>query len=64
MFVIPVGFRPEKGCDGDAYEKLKTISLTSLHNCLKIIKERWRKLVAGPRWVPVTMINYSTDRQS
>jgi hypothetical protein len=57
MLISPVGLRPEKGCTGDARQKLKTTDPTSLQrgrptsinlskNCLKIIKGR-RKIVRG-----------------
>jgi hypothetical protein len=56
-----MGLRSEKGCAGDAQQKLKTKNLTSrhtthhttphqqTHNCLKIIKERKRKIGFGPQ---------------
>jgi hypothetical protein len=51
MLMSPVGLRPERGCTGDAQQKLKTTDPTSLKrsNCnyIKIIKERRRKFVCG-----------------
>jgi hypothetical protein len=38
------GLRSEKGCAGDARQKLKT---TDARNCLKIIKERMEKIGRG-----------------
>jgi hypothetical protein len=52
----PVGLRPEKDCAGDAQQKLKTIEPTfrqkrrphqQIRNCLKIIKERRKKIGCG-----------------
>jgi hypothetical protein len=42
-----MGLRPERGWSGDAQQKLKTKDQTShqqIRNCLKIIKERRRKI--------------------
>jgi hypothetical protein len=73
MLVSPVGLRPEKGCAGDAQQKLKTTDPTSrqrgrptstICNCPKIIKEEGEKLVAGPRLVPDTKTERLTNRWS
>jgi hypothetical protein len=70
MLTSPVGPRPEKGCSGDARQKLKTTDLTSRQmgaphqqtcKSLKIIKERrGGKLVVGPRWVPDSRTDWLT----
>jgi hypothetical protein len=54
MFMSPVRLRPEKDSDREAQQQLKTTDLTSgqsgrpkstqTRNCLKIIKERRRKI--------------------
>jgi hypothetical protein len=73
MLMIPVGLRSEKGCVVVAQQKLKTTDPTSrqrgrptqqIRNCLKIIKERRKKIVPGPRWVPDTKIDWPADRRS
>jgi hypothetical protein len=57
MIMSPVGLRSEKGCAGDAQQKLKTADPTSrqrgrpyqqICNCLKIIKEIKEKKIS--RW--------------
>jgi hypothetical protein len=56
MLMSPVGLRSEKGCAGDARQKLKITDPTSRQigrptstnpNCLKIMKERRRKISGG-----------------
>jgi hypothetical protein len=55
MLLSPVGLRSEKGCAGDAQQKLKITDRTSrqrglptsLNPCLKVIKER-----RGENWIP------------
>jgi hypothetical protein len=53
ILMNPMGLRPEKGCAGDAQQKLNTTDPTSrqrgrstskIRNCLKIIKERRREI--------------------
>jgi hypothetical protein len=66
-----VVLRSEKGCAGDARQKLKTTDPTSRQRgrptstnpqLSKIIKERkGEKFVAGPRWVPDTRTDWPTD---
>jgi hypothetical protein len=67
-----VGLRSEKGCAGDARQKLKSTDPTSRQrgrptstnrNCQKKNRER-EKLVAGPRWVPDTKKDWPTDSRS
>jgi hypothetical protein len=57
MLMSPVRLRSEKGCTGDAQQKLKTTDTTSrqrgapyqlTRNCLKIIKERIGKIGREP----------------
>jgi hypothetical protein len=70
----PVGLRSEKGCAGDALQKLKITDPTSRqrgrttstnpqlsndNSC-----EGGGKLVVGPRWVPDTKTDWPTDRRS
>jgi hypothetical protein len=60
MLTSPVGLRSEKGFDGDAQQKLelqtrllvKEGATQQTRDCLKIIKKKEKKLVAGPRLVP------------
>jgi hypothetical protein len=56
MPMSPVGLRPEKGCAGNAKQKLKTKEPTSRQrgrptstnrNCLKVMKEKRRKIGRG-----------------
>jgi hypothetical protein len=71
MLMSPIGLRPEKGCAGDAQQKLKTTDQTSCQRgcpiptnlCLKIIKER-RKIVHGSQMGPDTKTDWQTDHQS
>jgi hypothetical protein len=53
MLIGPVGLKSEKGCAGDALQKLKTTDPTAVRggaphqqtrNCLKMIKERRGKI--------------------
>jgi hypothetical protein len=74
MLMSPVGLRSEKGCAGDAWQKLKSIDPTSRQRgCLtstnlklskKYSKREREKLVAGPRWVPDTRTDGPTDCRS
>jgi hypothetical protein len=74
MLMSLVRLKSEKGCAGDARQKLKTTYPTSVRegaphqqtrNCLKINEKRkWEKLVAGPRWVPDTKTNWLTNCRS
>jgi hypothetical protein len=57
MLTSPVGLRSEKGCAGDAQQKLRSTDPTSHQrgrpfstnrNCKK--NREWEKLVAGPRY--------------
>jgi hypothetical protein len=73
MLVSPVGLRPEKGCTGDAQEKLKTTDPTSRQTgcptstnplLSKNIKERRTTIVRGSRWVPDTKTDWPTDGRS
>jgi hypothetical protein len=54
----PVGLKSEKGCAGDARQKLKVQTRLLVRegaphqqtrNCLKIIIKEWEKLVAVPK---------------
>jgi hypothetical protein len=73
MLMSLAGLRPEKDCAGEAQQQLKTTDPTPHQRgyptstktiSLKIIKERRRKLVTGPIWVPDTKIGWPTDRSS
>jgi hypothetical protein len=69
-----VGLKSEKGCAGDAQQKLKTTDPTSRQRgrstatnpqlCKNNLREKSKKLVAGPIWVPDTKTNRPTDRRS
>jgi hypothetical protein len=71
MLISPVELISEKGCAGDARQKLKSTDPTSrqrrrrtqqTRNYLKNNKQReWKKLVAGPRWVPDTKMDLTSD---
>jgi hypothetical protein len=64
MVMSPVRLRSEKGCAGDARQKGKTINPTSRQSGRPIStnpqifknnqRDKGKKLVAGPRWVPDT----------
>jgi hypothetical protein len=74
MLMSPVEFRSEKGCAGDAGQKLKSTDTTSrqrgqthinTHETVKkIIKEIGKNLVAGPSWMPDTKTDWPTDCRS
>jgi hypothetical protein len=64
-----------KGCAGDVRQKLKSTDPTSRQrgrptstnpklSTTKKSKREWGKLVAGPRWVPDTKMDWPTDRRS
>jgi hypothetical protein len=70
MLMSPVGLRPEKGCAGDARQKLKSTDPTSRQRGrptstnpkLSTTKDlEWEKLVADPRCVPDTKMDWPTD---
>jgi hypothetical protein len=50
MLMSPVGLRPEKDCTGDVHKQLTSDRVPHVNkhlNCLKIIKERRRKIGHG-----------------
>jgi hypothetical protein len=71
MLKSPVGLRPEKGCAGNARQKLKTTDPTTRQRGRptstnpKLSKnnqrEKGEKLVSCPRWVPDTKTDWPTD---
>jgi hypothetical protein len=62
MLMSPVGLKSEKGCAGDARQKLKSTDPssrqrgrpTSINPKLSKKNREWKNLVAGPRWLPDT----------
>jgi hypothetical protein len=75
MLRSPVKLGPEKGCAGDARQKVRSTEptyrqrgrSTSTNPKLqkkKKSKREWEKLVAGPRWVRDTKTDWPTDCRS
>jgi hypothetical protein len=74
MLMSPVGLSSEKGCAGDARQKLKSTDPTSRQRGRltssnpKLSKnnqnEEWEKLVAVPSWVTATNTDWPTDCRS
>jgi hypothetical protein len=74
MVLSPAGLRPERDCAGNARGKTETTdpssrqrgNPTSVNPQLSKnnYREKRKKLVADPRWVPDTKIDWPTDRRS
>jgi hypothetical protein len=73
MVLSPVGLRPERDCTGENQQQHKISDPSSRQRGrykkarLQLSKEDFKekeKLVAGPRWVPDTKTDWSTDCRS
>jgi hypothetical protein len=74
MLMSPVGLRSEEGCDGNALQKLKTtdpssrqrgrLTSTNPQPSKNNLREKGKKLVTGPRWVPDIRTDWPTDWRS
>jgi hypothetical protein len=74
MLMSPMGLKSEKGCAGNARQKLKTADtassqrgrLTSTNPQLSKNnqREKGKNLVACPKWVPDIRMDWPTDCRS